>query len=142
MRADEPRAVALRLRDQPVLAGARERHMEDRAHRRAHGLQPERIAGRADQRHARQAGRVGGADDGAEIAGIAHAVERHPDALAPDRGFRREALPEDADDVLRVLAPRDLLQHLRRDFEHRAARRLRLARRARRSPPRRRCAAA
>ena len=64
--------------------------------------------------------------------------------LAADRRLRREALPEHANDVLRVLAPGDLFEHLRRDFEHRAARRLRLGgeradRRPRRpAPPRRR----
>ena len=134
-RAVVDRALEMGSGDQPgkalapgqegFLRGLGDRHGEDRAHRRAHRFQRERIGGFPDQDHALRADRVGGADDGSEIAGIAHAVERHPDVapVGPDVLQRHESLREHADDRLRIVAPGDGGQHLLRHFEHRAARR-------------------
>jgi hypothetical protein len=62
-----------------ILGQPGERNMEERPHGRAHRLDRERVGAIADQHHAGRADRIGGADDGAEIARIAHPVERDPD---------------------------------------------------------------
>ncbi len=115
---------ALPPRQKGFLRSPGDGHGEDRAHRGAHRFQRERIGGFPDQDHALCADGVGGADDRAQIARIAHAVERHPDVALgrTDVLQRYKSLREDADDRLRIVAPRDGGQHLLRHFEHRAAR--------------------
>ena len=58
------------------------------------------------------------------LPGIADAVERDPDAAPADRVGLGEALAEDAEDALRIVAPGDLLQDRARDLQHGAAGRL------------------
>ncbi len=72
----------------------------------------------ADQDDAPCADRVDGADHGAEIAGVAHPVERHPDLVAARMNVlqRQVTLGEHADHHLRVVAPRDRRQHLFADL--------------------------
>ena len=103
-----------------VDARLHQRHGEDRAHGGAHGFQREGVGGVADEDDASGAHGVGGADDRAEIARIAHAVEADPDiaAFRPDGLQRQETLREHADDDLRIVAPRDGRKHLLRHFEH------------------------
>ena len=105
-------------------ARARQRHMEDRAHRRPHRLDRKRIDGVADEDDAVRADRIDGADDGAEIAGVADRLQRDPDvARGPaDRRERRQPLLEDADHGLRVVAPRDLGEHRFADRDRRRRR--------------------
>ena len=71
----------LRQARKALRRGLGDRHGEDRAHRGAHRFQRERIGRLADQDDALGADGIDGADDGAEIAGIAHPVERHPDVV-------------------------------------------------------------
>ena len=100
-----------------------DRNGEDRTHGGPHGFHRERVGGLADQDQALRADRVDGADDGAEIAGVADAIERHPDIVAgrADIFQRQIFLGEHADHHLRIVAPRDRRQHLLADFEHQPA---------------------
>ena len=102
---------------------SRNRNGEDRTHRGPHRLQRERVGGLADQDQPLGADRVDGADDGAEIAGVADTIERHPDIVAgrADVFQRQIFLGEHADHHLRIVAPRDRRQHLLADFEHQPA---------------------
>ncbi|MCY1310352.1 hypothetical protein D9M70_605330 [compost metagenome] len=63
--------------DEVVHAGACHRHREDRAHGGAHGFKRKRVGGLADENDAGGTGGIGRADDRAEVAGIAHPVQRH-----------------------------------------------------------------
>ena len=107
MGADHRSRPAARERLEFGEARPGERHVEDRAHGRAHRLDRERVDRVADQDHALGADRVGGAHDGAEIAGVAHRLERHPDVArpGPESLGRRQPLLEHAEHGLRVVAP-------------------------------------
>ncbi len=74
-------------------------------------------------RMTRKRRRVGRADDRAEIAGIADAVERYPRFALPGVNVpkRLPAAFEDADHHLRIVAPGDRGDHLLADFEHQSA---------------------
>ncbi len=63
--------------DEVLRIRPRDRYGENGTHGCPHGLERKGIGGFADQDDPGSAGRVGGADDGAEIARVAHAVERH-----------------------------------------------------------------
>ena len=123
MRADDQSGKAVAPGEEGVLGGLGHRHGEDRAHRRPHRLDRERIGGFPDQDDAARADSVDGADDGAEVAGVANPVERHPDvAIAGAQLLQREELlGEDADHHLRIVAARDRHQHLLGNLEHGAA---------------------
>ena len=93
LRADHQRDVALlQLGQRPALAGgqrdpparqlghpahAHHRHREDRAHRGPHGLVPVRIGAARPERDAARAERQRRAQDGADVARVAHAPQRH-----------------------------------------------------------------
>ena len=123
MRGDEHGARLRLPGEEGLRRRTRDGHGKDRAHRGAHGFQGERIGRLADEDDARGARRIGRADDGAEIAGIAHAVERHPGVAGSqaDVGQLRQRLLEDADDHLRIVAAGDRGEHLFADFEHQPA---------------------
>ncbi len=95
-------------------ADAGQRHVEDRAHAGAHRLVRIGIAAGADQHDAAGAHGIGGADDGAEVARIAHALQRHPHGIV-GHGLRRRlgrpALLEHAEHGLRVVLGGELAEH-------------------------------
>ena len=113
-----------------TLADARDRHCEDRAHRRAHRLGAERVGGAGPERDRRGAEGQRAAQHRADVAGVA----RRPTARRrAARLTRAPALLEDAEHAgARAEAPR----------RRRAARPRRRRRRAARRPPASRPAAA
>ena len=77
-----------------AVAHARDRHVEQRAHRRPHGLRPVRVGGARPERDAARAERQRAAQRGADVAGVVDAPQRQ--AQRPDRR-RRPALRVHAD---------------------------------------------
>src|SRR6185312_2337436 len=114
VRPDDVALKALRPAEKCLPGDAHQRHGEYRAHRRAHALVRIGIAARADKHDARGAYSVGRTDDGAEVAGIPHFLERQPYRLARDPCRRRQigpALLEHAEDALRIVLRGELAEH-------------------------------
>ena len=113
-------------------AAARDRHAEDRAHARAHGLRSStgpRSPGPSTTDAAHQ--RVGRADDRADVAGVADLVQIQAEAPPPALRGRRAV---DADHARPRAQRRDRVEQLGLHVDSRPAARTR----ARPRPPRRR----
>ena len=123
MGRDDRHACALLPGEKIGRTGLDQRHGEDRAHGGTHGFHREGIGALANEDDTARAGRIGRADDRAEIARVAHAVERHIGlaVCGPEVAQVRPALRKDADDHLRIVAPRDRGEHLLADLQHQTA---------------------
>jgi len=122
-RADDRSGPARPVGEEVFARALDDRQCKDRPHGGAHRLDRERVDAVADQDDATDAGGVGGADDGAEIARIAHLFQGHPGvvAIGVDIGQTRHALGEDRDDHLRIVLARDLFEDFAGDLKDLAA---------------------
>ena len=123
MRADDHARPALAPLQESFNAHACDRHVKQRAHGGAHRLDRPRIGGLADENDAFRAGAVGGADDGAEIAGITNPVKGDPQipVLSADCLRLQPALAENADNHLRIVAAGNGGKHLFAGFQNERA---------------------
>ena len=83
-----------------------QRHAEEGAHRRTHGLRARRICAPVRQRDKGRTERVRSPDQRADVARIAHAPERETDRR--QRRLPEIATPEDADHARRMAERRHL----------------------------------